>query len=320
VTAFASHLAAELEAFVAFKRARGCPYVRAEHTLRNFDRFVLAHAPKRAAFRLDETILAWLASKAAERKAVTVTVELGTLRQFCLHRRRRDPRAFVPGRGWAPQSTESAFVPHVFSRAEVRRLLRMATALDGPPHRGLTLRTLLLVLYCTGLRFGEAVRLRVADVDVAGRVLFISESKGRSRWVPFDDSLALALADYAAARATVSSAGKPAGSFFLGRSGQPLRVKAASDAVRALLRASGLKPAAGRVGPRPYDFRHTFAVHRLTRWYRAGVDVAARLPWLSAYMGHDGILGTESYLRATPELLAIASGRFARRVAQAASR
>ena len=130
----------------------------------------------------------------------------------------------------------------------------------------------------------------------------------------------LALADYAAARATVSSAGKPAGSFFLGRSGQPLKVKAASDAVRALLRASGLKPAAGCVGPRPYDFRHIFAVYRLTRWYRAGVDVAARLLWLSAYMGHDGILGTESYLRATPELLAIASGRFARRVAQAARR
>src|ERR1019366_4020441 len=89
--------------------------------------------------------------------------------------------------------------------------------------------------------------------------------------------------------------------------------KTASDTVRALLRAAGLKPPVGRVGPRPYDFRHTFAVHRLTRWYRAGVDINARLPWLSAYMGHNDILGTETYLTATPELLELAGNRLRRR-------
>ncbi len=63
------------------------------------------------------------------------------------------------------------------------------------------------------------------------------------------------------------------------------------------------------------DFiRHTFAVHRLTQWYEQDVDIHARLPWLSAYMGHNNVLGTEVYLHATPELLQIASDRFARRV------
>jgi hypothetical protein len=52
----------------------------------------------------------------------------------------------------------------------------------------------------------------------------------------------------------------------------------------------------------------------LTRWYREGVDLHARLPWLSAYMGHVDLLGTEKYLNATPELLEIASRRFAARV------
>jgi integrase len=56
--------------------------------------------------------------------------------------------------------------------------------------------------------------------------------------------------------------------------------------------------------------RHAFAVHRLTDWYRQGVDIHARLPWLSAYMGHDNVLGTEVYLRATPELMTVASQRF----------
>jgi integrase len=70
----------------------------------------------------------------------------------------------------------------------------------------------------------------------------------------------------------------------------------------------------GRLGTRPYDFRHAFAVHRITKWYRQGVDVQARLPWLSAYMGHVNVLGTESYLHATPELLQIASKRFEHRL------
>jgi hypothetical protein len=51
-------------------------------------------------------------------------------------------------------------------------------------------------------------------------------------------------------------------------------------------------------------------VHRLTAWAVEGADVHARLPWLSAYLGHVDLLGTEVYLKATPELLALASRRF----------
>ena len=84
--------------------------------------------------------------------------------------------------------------------------------------------------------------------------------------------------------------------------------------MRRLLRRAGLKPPQGRVGPRPYDFRATFAVHRLTRWHKRRVDLAARLPWLSAYMGHVDLLGTEVYLTATPELLALAGRRLRARL------
>ena len=130
MSSFVSHLAAELDAFLAFKRTMGRPYVRAEFTLRSFDRFVLSYARRRRPFRLDGAIPAWLASQRKDRKPVTVTVDLGAVRQFCLHRRRRDPAAFVPGRSWAPQSTKSEFLPFVFTDAQVRDLLRRATSLD----------------------------------------------------------------------------------------------------------------------------------------------------------------------------------------------
>jgi integrase len=90
-------------------------------------------------------------------------------------------------------------------------------------------------------------------------------------------------------------------------------VSTAHSTLHGLFAKAGLKPEKGRVGPRPYDLRHAFAVQRLTLWYRQGVDLHARLPWLSAYMGHVDIVGTETYLNATPELLHLAAERLHRR-------
>jgi hypothetical protein len=45
------------------------------------------------------------------------------------------------------------------------------------------------------------------------------------------------------------------------------------------------------------------------------VDLHSRLPWLSAYLGHVNLLGTETYLAATPDLLCLAADRFRRRYA-----
>jgi hypothetical protein len=46
-----------------------------------------------------------------------------------------------------------------------------------------------------------------------------------------------------------------------------------------------------------------FAVHRLESWYRQGVDLTAKLPFLAAYMGHESLNGTQRYLRLTPNIL-----------------
>jgi integrase len=61
--------------------------------------------------------------------------------------------------------------------------------------------------------------------------------------------------------------------------------------------------------PRIYDLRHSFAVHTLIAWYRAGEDVEARIPTLSTYLGHRDPRSTYWYLSAAPELLALAAGR-----------
>ena len=73
---------------------------------------------------------------------------------------------------------------------------------------------------------------------------------------------------------------------------------------------STAQQAAGQ-SPRLHDLRHSFAVHRLTSWYRQGADVQRLLPVLSTYLGHADLEGTKVYLSMTPELLEQASLRFA---------
>jgi integrase len=312
--------AKDLDAFHEFQRARGIAYDRTMHVLRAFDRFAASRYPKTAVARLPQVLQAWLAAD-EKRKPITNAAYYSYIRQFCLFRQRRDPNAFVPPRSYRQASTKK-FVPRIFSQRDVREIVRRATALRRPDFRGSLYRALVLLVYCTGLRLGEPLRLRMRDVDLDRQVLFVAPSKGRSRWVPFHKSLVPELRRYLRARSTYTGTrARPEDHFFVGvdrywRPAERLGMGTVTLVLCRLLRKAGLKPAKGRVGPRAYELRHAFAVHRLERWYRAGVDLHARLPELSAYMGHDNLLGTEKYLHATPWLLHAASQRLRRRLAR----
>jgi integrase/recombinase XerD len=306
----AAGLAQDVQDFLSFKRAMGLGYLRAEFTLDGFVRFVLNNWGEHGRVALDEAVMRWT-SRIAGRKAITVSAEFGTVRQLCLYRRRRDPTSYVPEHALAPVK-DSIFLPYIFTHNEVRRLLAAATAHKGTYIWGAMLRALILVLYCTGMRLGEAVRLNMADINLNRGTIMIHRSKRRSRIVAIRADLVGELRRYCGERRQlVDEAGheEPA-TLFVRRDTSPLTLKSASEALRRLLRELGIKPPTGRIGPRPYELRHAFAVHRLTAWAIEGVDVHAKLPWLSAYLGHLNVLGTEVYLKATPQLLELASGRF----------
>lgn len=309
-TVTAAELARDAEEFLVFKRAMGFACRRAEFVLNGFVRFVAQHCGDQDEVVLDDAITRWCA-RIAGRKAITLSAEFGVVRQLCLYRRRHDPSSYVPEQALAPVKA-STFLPYIFSHDEVRRILAAAASHHGRFIWASMLHTLILVLYCTGLRLGEAVRLRTGDVDLDRGVLMIQRSKGRARIVAIRADLVAELRRYVADRQRLERQCRRPGSerFFLRLEGSPLTIASASAAIRRLLRELGIKPPAGRVGARPYEFRHAFAVHRLTAWAAEGVDVQAKLPLLSAYLGHQNLIGTEVYLKATPQLLELASSRF----------
>jgi integrase len=242
----------------------------------------------------------------SHRKPITIAFYLSWLRQFCLFRKRYDPDAFVPDRTWMPRVARSGFLPYIFTPGEIRRIIADTANIRGTSRTRRCFRLLVIVLYCTGVRIGEAVALRRRHVDLRNACFMVGPSKGRIRWVPFRRDLARELKTWLEEGAYRKT---PDDFVFPQDDGRRHSVKHATSILRVLLRRCKIKPATGPVGPRCHDMRHTYAVHRLQRWYREGRNLQRMLPWLSAYLGHRNLLGTERYLHATPELLAIASRR-----------
>lgn len=207
------------------------------------------------------------------------------------------------------------FVPHIYTREELRRLLGATDSYQRvrSTMEPVTMRTLILLLYGAGLRLREALTLDHADVDLEGLLLTVRQAKfHKSRLVPIGPGLGSALARYSG-RQPIPLDPTGTGPFFTMRTGTRVR-KATAEGCFARVRAqAGVRRAVGAsYQPRLHDLRHTFAVHRLTSWYRQGADVQKLLPQLSVYLGHVHLVSTQVYLSMTPELLAEAGARFAR--------
>lgn len=207
--------------------------------------------------------------------------------------------------------------PYIYSREELRRLLAAVDSLQEG-YRGyrrlesITLRTIVLLMYGSGLRVSETLALNRADVDLERFLVTVRASKFfRSRLVPVGKDLTQVLSSYAArATASLLQSGAEAPFFTDCRGGRVNRATVQVRFRRACNQAGIRRVTPDRYQPRLHDMRHTFAHDRLTSWYREGADVQALLPHLSVYLGHVCLAATQVYLSMTPELLQAASGRF----------
>lgn len=230
---------------------------------------------------------------------------------------------FAVGRGYADFSPLPATIPkrpqtspaYIYTTEELNQLLEATDILktNYSPLQAITYRTLLLTLYGTAIRIGEAISLTLADVDLSDRLLTIRNTKFyKSRLVPMGPKLSAALEIYKKKRCNLP---RPAGkdsAFFVSRTGNALIHLQVLRIFRRLREHAGIHRDDGRYQPRIHDIRHTSAVHRLVAWYREGIDVGHMLQLLATYMGHTGIKHTQHYLSIIPELQNEALSKFER--------
>ncbi len=257
------------------------------------------------------------------------------VRHFCLFRRRSEPDCFVPGPELACRR-QPYVTPVIMSDAQVARMLSAADTLEPclrSPLRAESMRLAIVLLYTTGMRIGELVRLTLQDIEDDGAVLRIRDSKfHKSRLLPLSGSTQLELRHFLERRAATRFDLRSTAALLCTRrrtckpyapstkrQNAPMTSKRSGStgysligiqsAINALFAAAGVTADQGR-RPRVHDLRHSFAVGALARWYRQGADVQVQLPKLAMYMGHVSIESTAHYLRLTDEVAALASARF----------
>jgi integrase/recombinase XerD len=196
-----------------------------------------------------------------------------------------------------------AFVPYIYSRVELRSLLKAIGQDQHKRERALdrkTLRTIILLLYGTGARMGEVINLSREDVNLKGRLITIGHPNSfRSRSIPIGSDLCGVLEEYLSWRSRKNFQSKH---LFVTKSDSPVsKGRMTVDFHRLRTIAKVTRGDGSQQQPRLDDLRYTFAVHRITSWIRNGADLDRMLPAMAAYMGQMGLGATERYLAMTPE-------------------
>jgi site-specific recombinase XerD len=199
-------------------------------------------------------------------------------------------------------------VPYLYTDAEVVELMTAARSLRSALQAH-TYEAMIGLLAVTGCRVGEVIRLDRDEVCLSTGIVRVIGSKfNKSREVPLHATAVGALAAYVEDRDRLCPHPRSR-SFFLSTAGTTLTYSRVRSTFQQLTQRAGVLPGAGRCRPRIHDLRHSLACAVLIGWYRNGVDVRARLPLLSTFLGHVKPESTYWYLSATPELLGFASRR-----------
>lgn len=310
---FTSQLAPVFARYVGLKRALGRHFDNPTRTLELLDQFLRDQATTYPDFNA-AAFQAWCQTHENVASGVR-RFRMLEVYKFCLYRRRTEPQCFVPDPALFPKPHQK-LQPYIFSERDVARLLGAASGLkrgSWSPLRPEVIRLAIVLLFTTGIRRRELLRLTVGDYDRRHATLLIRESKfHKSRLLPLNTDIADEIGRYLRARilrnlpvfsdtALIWNASKGGRAY----SGTNLRC-----CFRSVLQRCSIFTAKGRL-PRIHDARHSFAVNALLRWYRKGAEVEAKLPLLATYMGHASVAATHYYLHWIEPLRTAASEKFA---------
>lgn len=306
---YGSHLGPVMHGHILRMRSLGFRYGHESEFLR-FDRFLQTRlgAAEEPLSRLIREYAAAVPSPALKLRRL----HLGNIVARALSRNGMPTPSFVPDRLLIRDVARKRCRPFIYRHDQIELLLKTAQNYPGRREslRPATLFTMLVVAYCAGLRLAEIVGLELRDVDFEEGTIEVRDTKFfKSRRLPLSSSAVAALQDYLVARRRAGASQEPQAAVFVHERGGYSYITAGA-LLRDVIRRAGLRTGRGRGGPRIHDIRHTFVVHRMTQWYREGINPQSRLQYLSTYLGHRDIHSTLIYLTITQDLLQHANDRF----------
>ncbi|MFV0439482.1 MAG: site-specific tyrosine recombinase XerD [Desulfopila sp.] len=170
-------------------------------------------------------------------------------------------------------------LPTALSEAEVSRLLAAAA---GPSHLARRNQAMLYLLYATGLRVSELVRLPLVAVNFSSCFVRVLGKGDKERLIPFGLAAKAQLEDYLNLCRPLILRGKPSNFLFVTGRGSCMTRLRFWQIIRATARAAGITKEIS-----PHMLRHSFASHLLAH----GADLRA----VQMMLGHADISTTQVY-------------------------
>lgn len=309
VTGFVSGLAAPIESLIDLKHAIGLPYQASERHLRVFDVMCARNYPGQNALTR-EMAMAWATARPGEHVNGQMR-RITPVRQLAKHMAGLGMSAYVIPPGIPGKQVR--YRPHIFTHDQLRAIFDAADRIHATPFGGrrhLIIPVMFRMIYCLGLRPGEARRLCRNDVDLASGTVRIRESKGhKDRLVFMSTDLHDYCRRYDAAIGVYHPDRVP---FFPNRQGRCYNSCTIDCWFHELLDAAGTAVvAAPGSPPRPYDLRHAHVIEIINRWVRTGRNPEALVAYLSLHLGHANTEDTWYYFHLAadfhPDLRALAN-------------
>lgn len=184
--------------------------------------------------------------------------------------------------------TKGIKLPRVLSEDEVVRLLNQP---DITTAEGFRDRTMLEVLYATGMRVSELINLTLERVDLNMKYIIAFGKGSKERIVPLGSVAAEFLQQYLEkVRPKLTHAGRNTNIVFLAFGGHELTRQRFWQIIRAYGRKANINKALT-----PHILRHSFATHLL--------DNGADLRSVQELLGHSDISTTQIYTHLTNKRL-----------------
>jgi integrase len=288
-----------LQSYIELKRAIGYKYDTEANQLKRFDKFTLEKYPKGTVLT-KEIVLDWCSKKTYEAQANQLS-RASIIRQFGKYLDSVDIKSYIIPKGYYPK--EKRYIPYIYTVEELASFFAETDKCKyccECPLRHLIMPLIFRMIYTCGLRLSEARLLKFSDVDLENGVLTILYAKkDNNRLVPMSDSLTKRCLNYSK---NVHSHPKAENYYFPGHHSEPLTLGNLYHNFRRFLWRAKISHGGKGCGPRIHDFRHTYAVHCLKKWTEQGKDLAAYLPVLKTYMGHDSFTNTAYYLHLTVDM------------------
>lgn len=180
------------------------------------------------------------------------------------------------------------YLPRAISQEDVEKLLEAASKTDTP--RALRDRTILELLYATGMRVSELVALNVGDVDLASASVRCFGKGGRERVIPIYERAAQAIDEYLNKGRIHLLRDSAQKALFLNQRGQRLTRQGLWLIVKGYVKEAGIQAQVT-----PHTLRHSFATHML----RGGADLRD----VQELLGHANIATTQVYTQVSNERL-----------------